>query len=92
MTTAFAYGWTQGNADGTFSPGQLVTRAQAAVIVNRMLGRRADQAFLSSHADLQTFRDVPPSHWAYSDICEAVNSHTYRKTGQGEHWDALFDT
>lgn len=92
VTTAFAYGWIQGNADGTFSPGQLVTRAQAAVIVNRMLGRRADQAFLSSHENLQTFRDVPPSHWAYSDICEAVNGHTYRKTGQAEHWDALLGT
>lgn len=92
VTTAFTYGWIQGNADGTFSPGQLVTRAQAAVIVNRMLGRRADQAFLSSHEELQTFRDVPPSHWAYFDICEAVNSHTYSKTGQAEHWEALLDT
>lgn len=90
VTDASRYGWIQGNADGSFGPNQLVTRAQAAVIVNRMLGRSADRAFIAQHQDLRTFQDVPPTHWAYYDICEAVNGHDYEKAPHGESWTALF--
>lgn len=90
VTDASRYGWVQGSADGSFGPYQLVTRAQATVIVNRMLGRSADRTFIDTHPDLQTFQDVPPTHWAYYDICEAVNGHDYEKTGQQEHWTARF--
>ena len=88
VTDASRYGWVQGNLDGSFGPYQLVTRAQATVIVNRMLGRSADRTFIDAHPDLQAFQDVPPTHWAYYDICEAVNGHDYEKNGQ-EHWTAL---
>lgn len=91
VTDASRYSWIQGNADGSFGPYQLVTRAQAAVIVNRMLGRCADRAFIAEHQDLQTFQDVPPTHWAYYDICEATNGHNYEKSGGKERWTALFD-
>lgn len=90
VTDASRYGWVQGNLDGSFGPYQLVTRAQATVIVNRMLGRSADRTFIDAHPDLQAFQDVPPTHWAYYDICEAVNGHDYEKTGQQERWTALF--
>lgn len=90
VTDASRYGWIQGNADGSFGPHQLVTRAQAAVIVNRMLGRCADRAFIAEHQDLQTFQDVPPIHWAYYDICEATNGHNYERSGGTERWTALF--
>lgn len=90
VTDASRYGWVQGSADGSFGPYQLVTRAQATVIVNRMLGRSADRTFIDTHPDLQTFQDVPPTHWAYYDICEAVNGHDYEKTGQQERWTARF--
>ncbi len=89
VTDASRYGWVQGSADGSFGPYHLVTRAQATVIVNRMLGRSADRTFIDTHPDLQTFQDVPPTHWAYYDICEAVNGHDYEKTGQQERWTAL---
>lgn len=89
VTNASRYGWIQGNADGSFGPDQPVTRAQAAVMANRMLGRCADRTFLSGNHHLRTFTDVPPSHWAYYDICEAVNGHDYEKSGQGEIWTAL---
>lgn len=88
VTDASRYGWVQGNLDGSFGPYQLVTRAQATVIVNRMLGRSADRTFIDAHPDLHAFQDVPPTHWAYYDICEAVNGHDYEKTGQ-ERWTAL---
>ena len=90
VTDASRYGWVQGSADGSFGPYQLVTRAQATVIVNRMLGRSADRTFINTHPDLQTFQDVPPTHWAYYDICEAVNGHDYEKNGQQERWTARF--
>ena len=90
VTDASRYGWVQGSADGSFGPYQLVTRAQATVIVNRMLGRSADPTFIDTHHDLQSFQNVPPTHWAYYDICEAVNGHDYEKTGQQERWTARF--
>lgn len=90
VTDASHYGWVQGSTDGSFGPYQLVTRAQATVIVNRMLGRSADRTFINTHPDLQTFQDVPPTHWAYYDICEAVNGHDYEKNGQQERWTARF--
>lgn len=67
----------------------MMTRSQVAVVVNRMLGRQADPDFIASHEDVHTFLDVPASHWAYYDICEAANPHSYRQTGQAEIWDAL---
>ena len=86
---AAEYGWIAGYPDGTFGPNSLLTRGQAAVIVNRMLGRQADQDFISHHSGLLTFLDVPSSHWAYYDICEAANSHSYHQTNQSEIWESL---
>lgn len=83
------YGWISGYHDGTFGPNLLVTRAQATVILNRILGRSADRDFIAHHTDLRTFSDVPTSHWAYYDICEAANAHTYEHSSQMELWEAL---
>lgn len=83
------YGWISGYPDGTFGPNLLVTRAQATVILNRMLGRSADQDFITHHTELKTFSDVPTSHWAYYDICEAANAHTYEHSSQMERREAL---
>lgn len=83
------YGWISGYPDGTFGPNLLVTRAQATVILNRMLGRSADRDFIAHHTELKTFSDVPASHWAYYDICEAANAHTYEHASQMELWEAL---
>ena len=89
VASAAEYGWISGYPDGCFGPMCMMTRSQAAVVVNRMLGRQADPDFISSHEDVHTFLDVQASHWAYYDICEAANPHSYRKTGQAEIWDAL---
>ena len=89
VMSATAYGWINGNPDGTFAPYALVTRAQAAAILNRMLDRHADQTFIDTHTDLRIFEDVPASHWAYFDICEAANPHDYEKKGDTEIWTEL---
>lgn len=86
---AAAYGWITGCPDGSFAPNLLVTRGETAAIVNRMLNRQADQVFLFSHPDVRTFLDVPTSHWAYYDICEAANPHLYQQKDQLEFWKDL---
>ena len=86
---AAAYGWITGCPDGSFAPNLLVTRGEAAAIVNRMLNRQADQTFLSDHPGVRTFLDVPTSHWTYYDICEAANSHRYQQKDQLEFWKEL---
>lgn len=89
VMSATAYGWINGNPDGTFAPYAPVTRAQTAAILNRMLDRHADQTFIDAHTDLHLFEDVSASHWAYFDICEAANPHLYEKKGDTEIWTEL---
>ena len=57
------------------------------MIVNHMLGRAADQSYIQEQAgQLVAFTDVTPAHWAYWNITEATNSHSYEKTGSTETW------
>lgn len=87
---AVQYGWIEGYGDGTFRPGSSITRAEVTAIVNRMLGRRADTAFLAAHAeDLTAFTDLTSRHWAWETIMEAANGHTWDKRGGAEVWTAL---
>ena len=87
---AVQYGWIEGYGDGTFRPGSSITRAEVTAIVNRMLGRRADTAFLAAHAeDLTAFTDLTSRHWAWETIMEAANGHAWDKRGGAEVWTAL---
>ncbi|OUQ22026.1 hypothetical protein B5E80_15940 [Flavonifractor sp. An135] len=86
---AAEYGWISGCPDGSFDPQRLVTRGEAVSILNRMLDRRADRAFLDEHADVRTFPDVPVSYWAFDAICEGANSHDYQRTDGWEVWEGL---
>ena len=87
---AVQYGWIEGYGDGTFRPGSSITRAEVTAIVNRMLGRRADTAFLAAHReDLTAFTDLTSRHWAWETIMEAANGHTWDKRGGAEVWTAL---
>jgi hypothetical protein len=88
IASASAQGWISGFADGTFHPDDNITRAQVAKIVNRMLGRSADEDFISGHT-VKTFSDVAKAHWAYYDIIEAANAHEYTKLNDKEIWSAL---
>ncbi len=81
------YGWIAGYPDGTFRPNATITRAEAAAIVNRMLGRSADETYIMENADRLThFADLPDTHWAYFDIMEAANSHDYSIVNGTERW------
>lgn len=86
VTEATWYGWISGMPDGTFGPDLPMTRVQATQIINRMLGCCPDREWVAAHTGLKLFYDVPVTHWAYDEICEAANSHSYEKTG-GRSYD-----
>ena len=84
------YGWINGYPDGTFRPENTISRVEVTTIVNRMLGRSADEDFVDSHADeLRQFTDVNDSHWGYYNIMEAANAHDFTMENNTENWTAL---
>ena len=84
---AVQYGWITGYTDGTFRPEATITRAEVAAITNRLLDRVADEDYVDDHAgELRQFPDVSASYWAYHDIVEATNAHSYRVYDGEEHW------
>lgn len=75
ISTAASFGWVNGVGNGQFAPNQHITRAQAAVLLNRLLGRcMAGQ----SYENARQYPDVPQTHWAWKNICEASDSVALR--------------
>ena len=90
INRAYELGWISGYTGGAFRPDKSITRAEVSAIVNRMLEREADPAYLTAHqAELLEFRDLPATHWAYDHIMEAANGHTYVSAASGETWTGL---
>lgn len=81
-------GWIVGYPDGKFHGEDEITRAEFVTIVNRMLGRTADETFIRHNEDsLNTFRDLQnPHYWAYYDLMEAANGHTIVTGAEPEVW------
>ena len=85
-----------GYPNGTFRPNSNMTRAEVTTIVNRMLGRSADEDFVDSHADeLRQFTDLNDSHWGYYNIMEAANAHDFTWVTVGgdkvEKWTGMLE-
>ena len=77
-----AAGIMNGYADGTFRPNQPLTRAEAVVVINKMLGR--GPLFGAE----PKWSDVPERHWAFAHIQEASIDHAFRKENDdGEVYD-----
>lgn len=76
VATAAAYGWITGVGGGKFAPNRAITRAEAATLVNRMLGRLPDESAINSGEGRQ-FPDVTRAHWAWYQIGEATTEHYY---------------
>jgi hypothetical protein len=76
IATAYSYGWVNGVGDGAFAPGRNITRAEAATMVNRMLGRVADKTAIDGGA-AKTFSDVKSNHWAWYDIAVATTEGVF---------------
>lgn len=76
--TAYAKGWVNGYEDGTFKPWNNIARSEAVKIVNRYLGRGVDaKGIVDVYSELKQWPDVPSTYWAYYEILEASNDHTY---------------
>ena len=74
---AARHGWIHGYGDGTFRADRYITRAEVVTIVNRLLGRFADEAYIGANLHrLNTFSDIDSGHWAFYDVMEAANTHT----------------
>ena len=81
-------GWVTGYADGTFKPGNNITRAEVAAVTCRLLERSADEAYIRAHLKEmpRVFADMNEQHWAYWYVMEAANGHDYTKSGNTETW------
>ncbi|MCI9552243.1 MAG: S-layer homology domain-containing protein [Acutalibacter sp.] len=83
---AALHGWIFGYGDGTFRGERSITRAEVVAIVNRLLGRTADEEYITANLRrLNTFTDMDKRHWAYYDVMEAANSHNADMTDT-EEW------
>ena len=82
-------GWIAGYPDGTFLPEQLITRAEAMTIINRVLMRSVNKEGL--HADTRLWIDMVGDEWYYYIVLEATNSHNYVRQADGinENWTEI---
>lgn len=80
-------GWIKGYSDNLFHGDDMITRAEAVTIVNRLLGRVADKTYIAANVrKMVVFPDVPSTYWAYYDIMEAANGHLAYPSTKGESW------
>ena len=83
---AAKHGWINGYGDGSFRADDEINRAEVVTIVNRLLGREADEDYIADNLrKLNTFPDVSRKHWAYYAVMEAANAHT-AILGDSESW------
>ncbi|ACT00085.1 S-layer homology domain-containing protein [Paenibacillus sp. JDR-2] len=78
IAAAAKLGYMTGYSDGTFRPDQPLTRAEAVVIVNRILGRGP-----LTGVTTPTWKDVSASFWAFGAIEEASRSHDAARDSGG---------
>lgn len=84
---AAIHGWVEGYGDGTFRADDPIDRAEVVTIVNRLLGREADEDYIADNPrKLVSFPDVSRRHWAYYQVMEAANGHTAVLTDT-ESWE-----
>ena len=69
VQTVYNNGWITGYPDGTFAPDKMITRAEAVVVVNKMLGWDVNSA---SEGEI-SFADLIGNEWYYKDMVVAVN-------------------
>ena len=87
---AATLGWIRGYTDGTFRPNNLITRAEAMTMINRMLQRLPEDED-DLLGDMNIWPDNQPGDWYYLAVQEATNSHDFNRKSDGvhEHWTEL---
>ncbi len=89
ILSAVDQGWLTGYSDGTVRPDATLSKAEAAAVTNRMIGRYPDTATITSASGIRIFPDVDNWHWAYGDIMEATIGHEYTSYGSSESWTSF---
>ena len=90
IAAAKAHGWLTGYEDGTFKPDQLITRAEAMTIVNRVLNRIPESADALLDDMVKWPDNADTSAWYYLAVQEATNSHFYDRTDSNkEIWTEI---
>ncbi|MBE7049364.1 MAG: hypothetical protein E7394_01160 [Ruminococcaceae bacterium] len=85
---AAAHGWIKGYEDGTFRPDELITRAQAITMINRMLGRTPETVDDLKDDMIRWKDNLDETVWYYIAIQEATNDHSYVRIDTGnEKWN-----
>ena len=86
-------GWITGYEDNTFRPNNNITRAEVVAIVNRMLNRKADKAYVDNNLmrSKHSFVDNLRSAWYFYDIHEAAVGHSFERQPNGvdEKWNRV---
>ena len=77
MQSAVDNGLMFGKDNGTIGPQDMLTRAEAAAIINRAFGATVK-------ADLSSYTDVSTSDWYYDEFAKAVNMDTIVGDGNGK--------
>ena len=92
INSAVAKGWIVGYPGDTFKPEAYITRAEVVTLVNRMLDRNADNAYLTANSSSlpRAYSDLTTGYWAYLAIMEASTGHDYTKDGTGEFWSKVY--
>ena len=86
ISNAVEKGWIYG--EGNIYPDNTIKRQEVAVILNKVLNRKADKNIIAENT-VREFFDVSPTHWAYYDILEASVAHEYQYTEQYEVWTSF---
>ena len=88
---AAAHGWIGGYEDGTFRPDELITRAEAMKMINRVLNRElSDAEGLIEDGMIKWPDNADTTAWYYLDVQEATNNHKFRlKDDKYEEWTEL---
>lgn len=73
-------GIIKGDNVGNANPDDLLTRAEAAAMCNRLLGRICTTDSVNSVTGVKDWPDNASSQWYYYDMLEATNSHDYTWT------------
>ena len=89
INSAAIKGWVRGYENGEFRPDNNITRAETVSLVNSILQRKINLEDIPK--DAKKYSDLFSSHWAYCDIIEASNTHSYERKEEGlsEIWITL---
>lgn len=88
VAAAMAEGWLTGYEDGNFYPDAPVTKAEAAVLINRARGRQVNKTAIGLACKISPYRDVSPKNWAYFDVIDASYTNKLLAYILGEVEDA----